>query len=972
MATNIEKAILDKIAKAEDLAKDAEDTIESSVKNFKASAEWVFGSHDPDGNSGNNTLTDYSVTGTAFIRGRDGKDVLRGKSSNEVELYGGNGQDKLYGMALVENKLYGGDADDIVFGLGGGSSRLFGGSGDDTLYAASLGSNKLYGGDGKDKIYALASTNNVEGGDGQDFIYLAGFTNTAYGGSGDDHIHLVGVYNDAHGGGGNDKIQALGGTNVIRGNAGHDQLFLAGGINDAFGGEGDDKIVAFGGLNLAEGGGGDDRIVALGKGNMLEGGAGADVLVSAGSVNVMLGNDGSDLIAGGGTANIQSGGSGHDALFGAGGGNLQLGGNGDDIIVGGGKGNVQFGDQIDLSLAFDLGFEIVNAIELASDKMSWLFGESIADDLGKKVDLEELLIVYDQMANETGSGDDLMIGGGTGNIQIASGGDDVVVGAGTGNVQDGGSGSDFMFGWGKGLAQYGGSGGDIMIGLGAAATQRGEDGDDTMIALARGKKTGVLSQNGGDGEDFFLGVSGRVGDTMPERLAKYYKKAEKFLKSGNNDGGGGDATPYEKAMEFTKSYAANKLPKGVTIQKGGAGDDVFVTDTDLSVQVGHSGDDTFVGGGDYTMSFGGNGADLMLTDAESVNVLSGGGGADFLIDMGVFSLFAAKRYAGVKMAEFADDMEARASDMAKVNNKVHEVESKLEELNPLKEVQEKIEDFKNKASSFVDLKTTHFNGGNGNDIIGAGNAGGDMVGGAGDDTYLYTFGSSGSHVIDEYGLDVAHDWETLAGVSVDALDDLQSGGSQVGGNDILEIRNWQGVAEFELANLRFDKRDSSDDLEISFQQKGGASLDFGSILIKNMDDTDKRVETLRLVTQDDSGKDIYTDYNLAEAWDNANFDMIPVEEHSGMTDAESRVNDMLIGFEDTLDLIVDGISDAASSVKSHAADINDLLDGINSSMIDDNGIRTINDSKNLDDVWDVLSAERDIHSAASDVLELLG
>ena len=58
------------------------------------------------------------------------------------------------------------------------------------------------------------------------------------------------------------------------------------------------------------------------------------------------------------------------------------------------------------------------------------------------------------------------------------------------------------------------------------------------------------------------------------------------------------------------------------------------------------------------------------------------------------------------------------------------------------------------------------------DFLGAGKAGGDLVGGQGNDTYLMTFGFGGEHVVDDAGFDAARDWADLLNLGDGIIEDI--------------------------------------------------------------------------------------------------------------------------------------------------------------------------------------------------------
>ena len=186
---------------------------------------------------------------------------------------------------------------------------------------------------------------------------------------------------------------------------------------------------------------------------------------------------------------------------------------------------------------------------------------------------------------------------------------------------------------------------------------------------------------------------------------------------------------------------------------------------------------------------------------------------------------------------------------------------------------------------FLHFSTSQYVGGGGDDVLGAGGSGGDLVGGQGDDTYLFTFGYDGDHIADEAGLDSARNWADALGIDDGIIDDITGGG---GGNDVVEIRGWGTLFELGPDNLSFTVEDG-EDLVIGMQTENGTGLSsMGSITLKNMHEEENRIETLRIVNADG-----YKDYDLSAAWENADFDIFKFETASGEKAGTSAIFDEL-------------------------------------------------------------------------------
>ncbi|WP_029066514.1 hypothetical protein [Labrenzia sp. DG1229] len=192
------------------------------------------------------------------------------------------------------------------------------------------------------------------------------------------------------------------------------------------------------------------------------------------------------------------------------------------------------------------------------------------------------------------------------------------------------------------------------------------------------------------------------------------------------------------------------------------------------------------------------------------------------------------------------------------------------------------------------IPSTQYFGGSGNDFLTGGKAGGDAIGGQGDDTYLFTFGSTGEMDVDEAGLDAARELGDFVGLASDKLDAISGGG---GGSDVLELRN---AGEMDASDLRFFV-------------EGGKDLviegDGGSVRIKNMHEEATKVETLRIV-----GENGTQDIDIGSAFDDGLF-VFTWSDRSGATGIEA-----LDDFEETFDDPTAGIIDFDGYFGAHSAE----------------------------------------------------
>ena len=182
--------------------------------------------------------------------------------------------------------------------------------------------------------------------------------------------------------------------------------------------------------------------------------------------------------------------------------------------------------------------------------------------------------------------------------------------------------------------------------------------------------------------------------------------------------------------------------------------------------------------------------------------------------------------------------------MADVINDVNEM---LDQLDPLGAISEWAGSLMDDALSWFDFSVTQSLGGDGDDFLASGSGGGDMVGGLGNDTYLFNFGYDGTHVVDEAGMNAVRDWGNLLGADDGLIDTITTGG---GGSDVIEITGPYGLFDIGTENLAFNLSHSGD-LTIGLQTEGGLQFSMGEVVLKDMDDTENRIETLRIVNQDD-------------------------------------------------------------------------------------------------------------------------
>jgi Ca2+-binding RTX toxin-like protein len=867
--------------------------------------------HDSDlhGYSGNDILYSHGL-GHQKQRGGDGKDILFAIGTT-TDLAGGNGDDLIMGFAAY-NDISGGDGDDYI-AASGGDNDISGGSGRDIIVASGVdnwvdgdgGADKLivfgvrnvvHGGDGDDKIRSLGGSSTLKGQDGDDEILGLGGHNEIEGGAGRDDIEAGGLYNEIDGGSGADDIKALaglntiwggdgddfiktgGGSNVvyagqnadtvlalgannwIEGGGGGDELIAVGGANEMFGGSGRDTLVGIGAANLQYGEGDDDTMVAVGLSNLQWGGSGADNLFALGGLNVQMGEGGNDILIAGGAANLQHGGSGGDWLVGGAGGNIQIAASDDDFLLAGGAGNVQFGDGVS-----DIAGFLLDISGLA-DVVLWDNAKAEVNDGMDTVGAEMagLVATLETYKGYGDAGDDVLFGGGKGNLQVAGGGDNHLFGGGRVNLQTAGGGNDLAISAGQANIQHTEGGNDVLVSaaLGLGNGQFAGAGDDVLIGFAKGTGAAAQVQHADAGNDLLFGYTATKKQGFLDKL-KAYKGIADTAKEAQSTGDYSEVNDLVSAQAQTmaQDYAATSM----TVQVGGEGADVFVGAGDLGVQLGGGGDDIALLMDGYSLATGGAGGDLLITGGTTASLAHGGAGSDWIIGTGTLALFLAhSNLQEATLESFASAVDSVSDPLASALNTIDEIQETLEALNPFADEVEQVQQVIAETMEWFDLSTNQYVGGNWHDVLAGGAGDAHLIGGKGDDTYLFTFGA-GDSVVDEAGFDAALDWADKLDLDASLLSDLTGGAS---GTDTLELRGW-GWTGLGVENLTFKRldTDAGQNLKIGFQTAEGAGVAaLGGVTIKNMDDAGSQIEYLRIF----DGVETET-YDLAAAFADADF-----------------------------------------------------------------------------------------------------
>ena len=273
------------------------------------------------------------ITGAADLTG-NGKDNL---------LYAGSGDNTIDGRAGIDTVSYAegiSGATGVVVRLDTVTAQATGGSGTDTL----LNVENLIGSNYDDALTGNALANRLEGGAGNDTLVGALGGDTLLGGAGNNSIDGGGGANEIHAGAGD-----AGNNTIIAGSgANHLSIYSYGSTSITLGSGNNTIDLHGGGSAVIRTGNGNNAITAWHNGlNDIRTGKGADIIVSSGLVRAMALDDsvtglgGNDTLYGGAGNDTLAGGAGSDQLFGEGGNdvlsdffgnNLLYGGAGTDLL----------------------------------------------------------------------------------------------------------------------------------------------------------------------------------------------------------------------------------------------------------------------------------------------------------------------------------------------------------------------------------------------------------------------------------------------------------------------------------------------------------------------------------------------------------------------------------------------------------------------------------------------------------------
>ena len=409
------------------------------------------------GGAGNNTLNASAFTGSVFLYGMGGNDILMGGFGNDI-LEGGSGMDTVMQTANADMTL----TDDSLTGMGTDSldsierAELIGGAGNNKLDASAFsGQVVLSGMGGDDILMGGEGDDTLDGGDGTDTVvqtidYDMALTDTSLTGMGNDTLISI------------ERAELTGGAsdNILDASAFSGQVFL-------YGMGGDDILIGGAGNDILDGGDGMDTVEQTADVDMTLTdtsltGMGLDTLISI-EMAVLTGGAGNNILNALGFSGpvILNGGAGDDTL---------IGGIGDDELVGGdGTDNVVQEVDADMILTDDsltgMGTDYLDSIERA--RLIGGAGNNSIDASG----------FSGQAYLDGGDGDDTLVGGD---------GDDTIIG---------------------------GNGNDTITTSFGQDTIIGGEGDDTFLFSGETGSAAPTVVSGGGGFNLFkflAGASGRV------------------------------------------------------------------------------------------------------------------------------------------------------------------------------------------------------------------------------------------------------------------------------------------------------------------------------------------------------------------------------------------------------------------------------------------------------------------------------
>jgi Ca2+-binding RTX toxin-like protein len=618
------------------------------------------------GGAGNDTMSYYGTE--VSVDGGTGTNTLILKAAATVNL--GNGDQTSSDSVTVSNfQNVDGSAVSTSMSITGSSgiNTITGGSGDDTIDGGG-GADVVNAGGGNDTVTDRGSEASIDGGAGADTLVLAAGASVAT----VNFTVASGV------------DQTTGDSASIMNFENLDASVLSTAVtvtgsssaNTITTGAGNDTIDGGGGADVISAGAGNDLVSFYGNESSIDGGTGTNTLVMRAAATVNLGNadqtsgdsanvtnfqniDASALssavsLTGSSSANTITGGSGNDTIDGAGGADIISAGAGNDSVTyRGSEATIDGGAGTDtLVLAASGGTTAINfSVAAGTDQTT---GDSVGVTNFENVDASALgsalTVTGSSLANAitTGSGNDIIDGGGGADVISAGAGNDTVTYRGSEASIDGGAGTNTLVMVAAATVNL--ANGDQTSGDSAAVSNfQNVDASALSTALSISGSSAANIITGGSGNDTIDGGGGAdvISAGGGNDSVSYYG-AETSI-----DGGTGTNTLLLKtAVAVNLANADVTSSDGVNatnfqnVDASALSSAVTLTgSSSVNTITGGSGDDTIDGaGGADVISAGGGNDTVTYRGAESS--IDGGAGSDTLIFAATGSVTAINLAAG--------------------------------------------------------------------------------------------------------------------------------------------------------------------------------------------------------------------------------------------------------------------------------------------------------------------------------------
>jgi Ca2+-binding RTX toxin-like protein len=688
-----------------------------------------------------------NIDSAATVDGGDGNDTIYASNKGD-NLFGGAGNDIVYGGRL-DDWLLGGDGNDLLFAagpaggaLGGDGNYLNGGAGDDVVTGAE-GSDWLEGGDGNDTLVGGAGDDILAGGAGVD---------SAWGGEGADYYLFrrgdgADTAEDGLGDIGTaDSLMAL----IAAKNAGSVARDWAGA--DVYSEQGarytgNDRVVFGAGIGLADiqlkrsgtqGAPGMDLIVVVTQNgavtgdqltlkgwfdsfkrvewlefadgqavrigdfsSFVTGTPGNDVFYGTNGNDFVVGGEGNDFFSLAGGNDVGIGGAGEDEIGGDDGNDILIGGSDNDLILGGDGHDVLSGDAGDDRLNGGLGNDLLTGGRgndfLAGGRGNDIFRISRGDGLDTIID--DYAGTWETVW--TGAGWGLGYGYDAATNRILKNGSEVIF---DGTKWIGEFNYNYVTSTGVGelirlIPSANGQVGkdestsdsdslEFGLGINIQDLILRKDGNDLIVAIS--------SENGND--TVFANIGDRITlkDWFVSTMANV--PIERFLFAATGSVNMNWMATSLQGTDVNDTLGGTWTPDWIT---GGGGDDSIIGYGDNDILNGNAGQDTVEGHTGDDILYGGEGDDILI-GGPGKDVLSGGQGTDT----------ASYITSGATIYAYLDAAAMNAGDA--LGDSYYSVENLI-------------------GGTAAD----HLGGDGGQNILNGRNGSDVLLGGLGDDTYVY-------------------------------------------------------------------------------------------------------------------------------------------------------------------------------------------------------------------------------------------